>query len=99
MTRPLIASDRAEPGREWSIASRTLVISASRRRPLTALNACHLLLRPPGSVPQFDDGLDDQQVVGVRVTTGQGGGVVCVEVDPVTGTRCSPPVAAPGRER
>jgi len=92
MTRPPIASDRAGP-REWSIGNRTLIVSAGQRRPLAVLSARYPLLLPPGSVLQFDDGLDDQRVVGVRVIAGQGRGIVCLEVEPVAGARCSPPVA------
>ncbi|HEY5358833.1 MAG TPA: hypothetical protein VIJ82_14345 [Streptosporangiaceae bacterium] len=60
---------------------------------LAVLNARYPLLLPPGSVLQFDDALDDQQVVGLRVIAGQGGGIACVEVDPAAATRRRPAVA------
>jgi hypothetical protein len=85
MTDPLIAGDAAEP-REWDIGNRTLISSVGQRHALGVLNARYPLLLPVRSVLKFDDVLDDQRVAGVGVIADQRSGIVCGEVDPVTGT-------------
>lgn len=84
MTDPLIASDAGDQP-EWDIGNRMLIISAGQRHAL-GLNARYPLLLPVGSVLEFDDVLDDQRVAGAGVIADQRGGIVCSEVDPVTGT-------------
>ena len=69
--------------REWQIGNRTLIVSAEHRHALGVFNSRYPLPLVPGSILQFDDGLGDQRVVGLRVIAGQQGGIVCVEVEPV----------------
>ena len=83
--------------REWPIGNRTLIISAQDRRALGVLKARCPLPLVPGSILQFDDGLRDQRVVGLRVIAGRQGGIVCVEVEPAGKTGRRAPAASPGR--
>ena len=64
--------------REWPIGNRTLIVSAQDRRVLGVLSARCPLPLSPGSILQFDDGLGDQRVVGLRVIAGQTAGVMNV---------------------
>jgi hypothetical protein len=83
--------------REWPIGNRTLIISAQDWRALGVLKVRCPLPLVPGSILQFDDGLGDQRVVGVRVIAGQQGGIVCVEVEPAGKTGRRAPAASPQR--
>lgn len=85
--------------REWPIGNRTLIVSARDRRVLGVLAARCPLPLCPGSILQFDDGLGDQRVVGLRVIAGQQGGVLCVEVEPAGKTGRRAPAATPRRLR
>ena len=85
--------------REWPIGNRTLIVSAQDRRVLGVLSARCPLPLYPGSILQFDDGLGDQRVVGLRVIAGQQGGILCVEVEPAGKTGRRAPAATPRRLR
>jgi len=97
MTDPLIGQ-KIKP-REWQIGNRTLIVSAEHRRVLGVLNARCPLPLVPGTILQFDDGLGDQRVVGLRVIAGQQGGIVCVEVKPAAKTGRRAPGGSPRRLR
>ena len=77
---PDISDD--SPPREWSIGTRTLILSAGRERPLAVLNGCYPLLLPPGSVLQLDDAPWELVVTKLRLILGDGDGIVCAEAEP-----------------
>jgi hypothetical protein len=81
MTSSAITSGEGRP-REWSIASRTLILSAASHRALAVLNGRDPLLLPPGSVLRFDDPPSELVVTRIRVILGEGGAIVCVEAEP-----------------
>jgi hypothetical protein len=97
MTDP-VTGNEIKP-REWQIGNRTLIVSAEHRRVLGVLNARDPLPLFPGTILQFDDGLGDQRVVGLRVIAGRQGGIVCVEVEPAGKTGRRAPQASPRRLR
>jgi hypothetical protein len=80
MTSIPATNDGTRP-REWSISNRTLIVSADNKQVLGVLNGREPLLLPPGSVLQFGDPIGELVVTRIRVTVGEGGGIVCVEAE------------------
>jgi hypothetical protein len=96
MTSISITGNDRRP-REWSIGTRTLILSAGGQRALAVLNGPDPLLLPPGSVLQFDDLPGELVVTRVRVILGQDGGIVCAEAEPAPQPEPHRPSANPGR--
>jgi hypothetical protein len=92
MSDPL-TGDEIRP-REWPIGNRTLIVNAQDRCVLGVFKAACPLPLVPGSILQFDDGLGDQRVVGLRVIAGRQGGIFCVEVEPAGKTGRRAPAAS-----
>jgi hypothetical protein len=80
--------------REWPIGNRTLIVNAQDRSVLGVFKAPCPLPLVPGSILQFDDGLGDQRVVGLRVIAGRQGGIFCVEVEAAGKTGRRAPAAS-----
>lgn len=96
MTSSPITSDDRQP-REWSIAGRTLILSAADHRALAVLNGGDPLLLPPGSVLQFGDPPGELVVTRIRVILGEDGAVVCAETEPAPQADLRRSSAAPAR--
>ena len=96
MTSSSITSGKGRP-REWSIAGRTLILSAGSHRALAVLNGRDPLLLPPGSVLQFDGPPGELVVTRIRVILGQGAAVVCAEAEPAAKPDLDRTSAVPGR--
>jgi hypothetical protein len=95
MTSSPVASTDGQP-REWSIANRTLVVSADSKRALAVLNTRYPLLLPPGTVLQFDGPPGELVVTRIRVVADRDGGIVCAEVEPAPGGGRDRTSAVPG---
>jgi hypothetical protein len=96
MTRSPITSNDRQP-REWSIAGRTLILSAGSHRALAVLNGGDPLLLPPGSVLQFDDPPGELMVTRIRVILGEDGAIVCAETESAPQPDLHRASAAPAR--
>lgn len=96
MTSSPITSDDRQP-REWSIAGRTLILSAADHRALAVLNGGDPLLLPPGSVLQFGDPPGELVVTRIRVILGEDGAVVCAETEAAPKADLRRSSAAPAR--
>jgi hypothetical protein len=96
MTSSPITSDDRQP-REWSIAGRTLILSAADHRALAVLNGGDPLLLPPGSVLRFGDPPGELVVTRIRVILGEDGAVVCAETEPAPKADLRRSSAAPAR--
>jgi hypothetical protein len=90
-------SDDSSP-QEWSIGNRTLILSAGSQRPLAVLNGRYPLLLSPGSMLQLDDPPEELVVTKLRLILGDGGGVVCAEVEPAAQPERYRASAAPSRQ-
>ncbi|MDQ2815712.1 MAG: hypothetical protein M3Z75_28675 [Actinomycetota bacterium] len=83
MTSNPADSTHGQP-REWSIGTRTLIVSAGSKQALAVLTSDYPLLLPPGTLLQFDGPPGELVVTGIRVVAGRDGGIVCADVEPAS---------------